>query len=137
MTSSVAMLAVGIAPTITNQPQPFIVTNGYSASFVVAAGGWPSLAYQWQFNGTNLDGATNTTLTLQNAFPANAGLYSVAITNTCGSITSNPALLTILPLGLTIAINNNIGRLSRQKGLGWRRVLTAAQRCSMGLRSGE
>ena len=90
------------SPIIISQPQPLIVTNGYPASFVVAADGWPTLAYQWQFNGTNLVGATSTTLTLQHAFPASAGAYTVSITNFYGSITSNPAMLTVLPLGITV-----------------------------------
>jgi uncharacterized repeat protein (TIGR03803 family) len=88
-------------PSISIQPQPMSVTNGHAASFFVMAYGVPSLAYQWQFNGTNLNGATNPTLTLQNAFPANAGNYTVAVTNVFGSVTSNPALLTVLPLGIT------------------------------------
>jgi hypothetical protein len=67
----------------------------------VAAAGSPSLAYQWFFNGTNLAGATNTMLSLQNAFPANAGAYIVVVTNAFGSVTSNPAMLTVLPLGIT------------------------------------
>ena len=90
-----------ILPVITSQPQSLTVTNGHAASFVVAAGNSPSLAYQWVFNGTNLIGSTNTTLSLQNAFPANAGAYSVAVTDAYGSITSNPAMLKVLPLGIT------------------------------------
>jgi hypothetical protein len=101
-TSAVAQVTVVGLPAITNQPSPLTeVTSGHSAGFVVAASGWPALAYQWQLNGTNVSGATNAALTLQNAFPANAGTYLVAITNVYGSVTSNPALLTVLPLGIT------------------------------------
>jgi sugar lactone lactonase YvrE len=101
VTSSNVTLTVVTSPYITSQPQPLTVTNGHAASFVVTAIGNPSLAYQWQFSGSNLNGATNTTLTLQNAFTANAGAYTVAITNTYGSVTSNPAILTVLPLCIT------------------------------------
>jgi len=87
-------------PSILTQPEPTTVTNGHAAFFSVTANGVSSLNYQWQFNGTNLFGATTTTLTLPNAFPANAGLYTVAITNAYGSVTSNPAMLTVLPLGI-------------------------------------
>jgi uncharacterized repeat protein (TIGR03803 family) len=100
VTSSNVTLTVNDSPFITSQPQPQAVTNGHSASFVVAANGKTSLAYQWQFNATNLNGATNATLTLQNAFPDNAGAYTVAITNTYGSVTSNPAILTVFPLDI-------------------------------------
>ena len=101
VTSSIAFLTVIASPSITSQPQPVTVTNGHAASFVVAAIGSPVLAYQWQFKGTNLLGATNTTIALLNAFPGNAGNYTVAITNAYGSITSNPALLTVLPLWIS------------------------------------
>ena len=94
------MIAPPPIPVISIQPQLLTVTNGNTASFAVTATGSPLLAYQWQFNGTNLNVATNTTLSLQNAFEANAGIYSVIITNFYGSVTSNPAMLTVLPLGI-------------------------------------
>ena len=102
VTSAVATLTVVGAPSITNQPPPLTtVISGHSANFAVAASGWPALAYQWQFNGAFLIGATNTTLALQNVFPADAGIYTVAITNVYGSVTSNPAMLKVLPLDIT------------------------------------
>jgi len=99
--SSTEIYYPGSLPSITGQPQPTAVTNGHFASFNVVATGIPPLAYQWYFNGTNLLNSTNTTLTLQNAFPSNAGAYTVAIASTYGSVTSNPAMLTVLPLGVT------------------------------------
>ncbi|MEJ0089194.1 MAG: immunoglobulin domain-containing protein [Limisphaerales bacterium] len=101
VTSSVAKLVVTISPSFTSQPQTITVTNGYPASFLVAAAGSPPLNYQWFFNGTNLLAFTNTIFTLQNVFPANVGAYSIVVTNAYGSITSNPAMLTVLPLGIT------------------------------------
>jgi hypothetical protein len=58
------------------------------------------LSYQWQFNGTNLDGATNTSLTLNGVLPDQAGLYSVVVTNAVGALT-NSATLTVTPLGIS------------------------------------
>ena len=88
-------------PFIANQPQSIAVTNGHSASFTVAATGILPLTYQWSFNGANLLNSTNTTVTLQNVFPVNAGTYTVTVASTYGSVTSNPAMLTVLPLGIT------------------------------------
>jgi len=93
--------STNVLPSFTSQPQPVTVTNGFPASFAVTANAWPSLAYQWFFNGTNLPGATNALLTFNNAFPTSAGAYTVVITDSTGSVTSNPAMLTVLPLGLT------------------------------------
>ncbi|MEI8290371.1 MAG: immunoglobulin domain-containing protein [Verrucomicrobiota bacterium] len=101
VTSSVVPLTVAISPSIASQPQPLTVISGHAANFVVAADGLPTMAYQWQFNGTNLFAATNTMLTLPNAFPAAAGDYTVTISNAFGSITSNPAMLKVLPLDIT------------------------------------
>jgi len=103
VTSSVVTVTVlGSAPIITNQPPPLtVVISGHGASFAVTAGGWPIPAYQWQLNGSSLTGATNPTLLLSNAFPANAGTYTVVITNVFGSVTSNPALLSVTPLAIT------------------------------------
>ena len=99
--SSTEIYNPGSLPSITSQPQSIAVTNGHFASVSVAATGISPLTYQWSFNGTNLVNATNPTLTFQNAFPADAGAYAVAITNAYGSVTSNPAMLTVLPLGIT------------------------------------
>jgi len=99
VTSAMATVTVVGTPVITNQPTPLtVLTNGHAVNFVVGASGWPALAYQWKFNGTTLNGATSPMLNLPNAFPANAGVYTVVITNVYGSLTSNPAMLTVSPL---------------------------------------
>jgi hypothetical protein len=54
--------------------------------------------YQWRFAGTNLPGATGTSLVRTNVQLTNAGTYAiVASNNTFGAITSSPAILTINP----------------------------------------
>ncbi|MGD0263191.1 MAG: hypothetical protein ABSD29_25785, partial [Verrucomicrobiota bacterium] len=51
--------------------------------------------YQWQWNGTNLDGAVSQTLSLTNVQPAQAGGYGVMVSNAGGSATSAVAVLTV------------------------------------------
>ena len=54
--------------------------------------------YQWAFNGTNLAGATTTSLALTNVQAANAGPYTLIASNASfGAITSAPAILTLNP----------------------------------------
>ncbi|MDB6058112.1 MAG: Conserved repeat domain protein, partial [Verrucomicrobiales bacterium] len=53
------------------------------------------LTYQWQYNGINIAGATNTTLTVSNAQPAAAGSYTVGVCNGSACVTSSNAMLTV------------------------------------------
>ncbi len=85
-------------PSITSQPLSQSVFQGGDAVFQVIASGSAPLGYQWWYNQTNiLAGQTNATLSLSQATSAMSGSYSVVITNTIGSITSQPAVLTVYP----------------------------------------
>jgi hypothetical protein len=53
------------------------------------------LDYQWQFNGTNIAGATNATFTLTDAHFTNGGDYTVIVSSVAGSVTSSIAVLTL------------------------------------------
>ena len=83
------------APTITTQPASQTVTAGSSVTFSVVASGTSPFTYQWKFNGTAISGATSTSYTIASAQSANAGSYTVTVTNTAGSATSNAATLTV------------------------------------------
>ncbi|HLH54538.1 MAG TPA: immunoglobulin domain-containing protein [Verrucomicrobiae bacterium] len=84
------------APSITIQPVSETNVAGSSASFQVVASGSAPLTYQWQFNGSAVAGATDTTFSLTNVQPSQAGAYWVVVSNTAGSITSAVAQLTVL-----------------------------------------
>ena len=96
LTSGVATLTVWAPPAITTQPQNLAVKVTSNATFTVTATGIPSPAYQWCFNGTNIQGATGTSYTRTNAQYTDAGSFSVVVTNLAGSITSSNAALSIL-----------------------------------------
>jgi len=82
-------------PQIMGQPQKRIVTPGEAASFSLVAADTRALTYQWQFKGTNIAGATNDAVVVQNAGTINEGEYRVVLTNPSGSVTSAPAILSI------------------------------------------
>jgi hypothetical protein len=66
------------------------------------------LRYQWRFNGTNLAGATDSSLTLTNVMPVQAGNYSVVVTNDYGpSVISSNAALTVTTIPLAEALDYN------------------------------
>ena len=94
-TSSVALLAVLLPPTITSQPLSRTNVAGTDATFTVGATGTPAPGYQWQFNGANIGGATDANLLVNSVQAANAGNYTVVVTNLVGALTSSVATLTV------------------------------------------
>lgn len=95
VTSSSATLTVNVPVTITSQPQNQTVTQGQGAMFSVTAAGSTPLGYQWYFNGSAISGATSSSLTLSDVQAAQAGSYTVIVSNLVGSITSAAATLTV------------------------------------------
>lgn len=83
-------------PFIAEQPQAQTAVVGDTVNFSVDASGTPPLTYQWQCNGAPLAGATASTLSLTDVQLANAGNYSVVVTNATGdALTSSDAALTV------------------------------------------
>ncbi|MES2658954.1 MAG: immunoglobulin domain-containing protein [Verrucomicrobiota bacterium] len=83
-----------VAPGITAHPQDQDAALGGTASLSVGASG-TAPTYQWLFNGNPLPGRTAATLSLNNLTLAQAGNYSVAVTNPAGTVTSAAAWLTV------------------------------------------
>ena len=105
VTSTPATLTVFSPPVIVSPPHAQTVTVGGVAVFVVTATGNPPPSYQWLLNGTNnLPGANGSTLTLSNVQDAQAGLYSVVVSNIIGSITSVPVALMVLGAAPSITV---------------------------------
>ena len=95
--SSNASVSVLNPPFITQQPVGATNLPGTDVSLSVSATGNAPLRYQWLFNSTNLvGGATNASFTLTNIQPAQAGGYTVRITNLVGNVTSVVATLSVL-----------------------------------------
>ena len=94
---------------ITFQPESQAVLSGTDVVFNVTVDGLGPFAYQWQFNGTNLLGATNAALTLTNVFPQQSGAYSVLVSNSYGSLTSSNALLVAIPFQIVVQPQSQFG----------------------------
>jgi hypothetical protein len=99
VTSSAATLTVStavVAPTIATQPTNQTVTAGQTATFTVLAAGTAPLSYQWQQNGTNINGAASSSYTTPATTTANSGsTFAVVVSNSAGSVTSSAATLTV------------------------------------------
>jgi endonuclease/exonuclease/phosphatase family metal-dependent hydrolase len=90
-------------PSLNSQPSDRTVPVGSNVLFSVRASGAAPLSFQWYFNtNTIITGATSSALTVTNAQLANAGTYSVIVTNNFGSITSSIANLTVTNAAPTI-----------------------------------
>jgi hypothetical protein len=110
--------AAGKCPqaTFTTQPQSQTVLAGSNVTFTASARG-PALSYQWLFNGTNvLAGATNSTLSLTSLGWSQSGNYSVIASNFAGAISSQSAMLTVVPIRgivMPITLSGDIGSFWR------------------------
>jgi autotransporter-associated beta strand protein len=107
-TSAPAVL-VTVSPLITQQPANAVVLAGQSASFSVSVNGELPFSYQWQFNGTNIAGATSRIYTIPSAQPANVGGYQVIVQNPAGTQVSQTATLSVGPAAFLTALPYNNG----------------------------
>jgi hypothetical protein len=93
--TNILTIGTPTAPVITAQPASLTVMAGSAATFSVTATGGLPINFQWRKDGANLNGATNSTLTLSNVQPANAGAYTVVVSNSLGNVTSNATNLNV------------------------------------------
>jgi hypothetical protein len=91
-----------VAPAVTTQPVAQTVTAGDNAAFSVAATGTAPLLYQWKKDGLGLSGATASTLTLAAVKAADAGSYSVTVSNAAGFVSSSVVTLTVNPVVVVV-----------------------------------
>ena len=81
-------------PQVTTQPASVTVASGRSFSLRVVATG-NQLSYQWARDGVDLAGATAATYSRSLATAADAGSYSVLVSNSAGSVRSDTATVTV------------------------------------------
>jgi alpha-tubulin suppressor-like RCC1 family protein len=86
--------------------------QGLTTRFYVPATGGRPLAYQWQFKGTNLPGATSALLSLTNLAPSQTGNYRLIVSNAWGSAASSDISLGVEPLRVTWPPQNTNSHLS-------------------------
>ncbi|MCB0612034.1 MAG: PQQ-dependent sugar dehydrogenase [Phaeodactylibacter sp.] len=81
------------APFISSNPSPVLAAVGEEATFEVGASGAPTLAYQWQRNGVDIDGATGPSFILTATLAENGSLFRCRVSNEEGEAISEQALL--------------------------------------------
>ncbi len=96
VTSNAALLDVIIpAPVITTQPASQSAVTGIAVTFTVISTSPVAQTHQWRKDGVDIDGATLSSLTIPSFQLADAGSYTVTVTNSGGSVTSNAAILAV------------------------------------------
>lgn len=85
----------GVVPEIISQPTSQSVAEGDTVSFTATVKGAAPLSYQWLKDGNPIANQTGLTLTLNNVTQADAGSYTIRVSNLVGQATSQPAELVI------------------------------------------
>ncbi|MEO6034812.1 MAG: immunoglobulin domain-containing protein [Verrucomicrobiota bacterium] len=125
---SITVLAQA-GPAIITQPASMSLYPSETAQFSVLAVGFQPLSYQWRKGGVALtdgvtasgsiiSGSTTTNLTVANVANGDAGNYTVTVSNSVSTTTSNPALLTIKPTSPAENITLNYGGIPLQQAIG-------------------
>ena len=137
ITSTVAVVAVvpaNTAPVITSQPVGVSIGAGQPLELTVVATGIPNPRYQWQRNGVDLAGATDSVLRKLFASIDDSGSYQVLVFNTVGQVLSTKVTVTVESVGPKIPVAKlNIrlvpevtilGEINSQWSLEWASSLT-------------
>ena len=94
------------APSITTQPSSVTVIAGQTAAFSVTATGTGILTYQWNKNNLAISGANSVSYTTPPTSSSdNNAKFTVTVTNSAGSVTSNPVTLTVNTATLLLTPN--------------------------------
>ena len=107
--SSLLTVATGLTnfpPAIANQPVANTIVVGDPAQFTVGVSGTSPLSYQWLIesngdyvnlsDGGQISGSLSSVLTIANTTLQDSTNFIVVVTNLYGSVTSAPAMLTVL-----------------------------------------
>lgn len=109
-----ALTVAPAAPVITTQPSPQLKSLGDNATFTVASDGIAPFYYQWRKDSAPIAGETNISFTITNIQAADAGFYSVVVSNVYGTATSVEAELTIVGGNILLSDDFSDGQFNNQ-----------------------
>ncbi len=93
--------ASDVPPNLTGPTDQTVIQTS-NATFTASASGLPLPALQWRVNGTDIPGATATSLTVSNAsYLQNGHVYSLVASNTAGVVTNSASLFVLVPAAIT------------------------------------
>ena len=112
-------------PFLTSGPQSQTVVAGQDASFAVSAFGTDPLSYQWKKNSGSLAATNWPALQIPSARFADAGVYSVTVSNLLGSVTLGNAGLSVQPVEIKAFTHLTNGRYQFQ--MNWAAPATVVE----------
>jgi hypothetical protein len=127
-------------PAITTLPVGQSVPAGATFALSLVATGTPAPTYQWRRNTVDVLGATSATFTRTNAQLADAGNYTVFVTNSAGNVASAPVTVSVIPPGTTaqhavvragytaggtVTVSNTLAYVGAATGASWQVLLPA------------
>ena len=105
-------------PVILSNPASRVVNAGEMTVFSIVAKGVGDLSYQWTFNGNDISGETNSSLTLTSVSPSHSGNYVARVSNFMGASTNSglanlivslvPPIIQSQPANQTVVAGSNI-----------------------------
>ncbi|MCB1045421.1 MAG: SBBP repeat-containing protein [Acidobacteria bacterium] len=93
--SAAATLDVTPLPLFSAHPSSQFRCTGGSVTFSIVETTGTATGFQWTFGGADIPGATMASYHVSDITFADAGFYACRITNSCGSVTTLPALLEV------------------------------------------
>ena len=106
--SQAATLIVNVPAQISDAQQDTVIAVGDPLNLVVNASGTPPLNYQWYFNGTPIDGATEVSFSIAAAQLTDTGKYTVVVSNPVGPIGGPAFNVTVIEPILIVSEPQNI-----------------------------
>ena len=98
--------ATPTAPSIATHPANQSVVTGKAVTFFAVATGSAPLTYQWKKNDSKISDATSSTYTIPaTSMGDNGAVFTLAVTNSVGTVTSNKASLTVTAAPMAPAIS--------------------------------
>jgi hypothetical protein len=110
--------STGYVPSLTNDITPSAAADVVGGQIVLMAGFSGATSLQWKVNGTNIPGATTSTLTLNKLQLTNAGVYTLVASNSIGGNSTSGCTVTVnsapLPVGnivTTVALQTSVAQV--------------------------
>lgn len=131
--------AIPYTPSVAAHPQSLAVTPGQGSTFsATATGTLGTAAYQWQFNGGDVAGATTATHPVASASSATAGLYAARVTDAGGRTTTQAAILGLTIPGKLAGAAEEVGsNITHQNGRTFDQMLLQGTSASLRADAGQ